>query len=152
MTRTNKNREETMIWSRNFTVDELNSDRLNRNMSKHLDIQIEEITDSELKGSMPVDHRTMQPFNLLHGGASVVLAETLGSVAASLVVDSKKYACVGLEINANHIRGAREGYVYGKTTPLHIGRSTHVWQIQITNEAGKLICTSRITMAVIEKK
>ena len=92
-----------MIWSRNFTVDELNSDRLNRNMSKHLDIQIEEITDSELKGSMPVDHRTMQPFDLLHGGASVVLAETLGSIASNLIVAESGKNAVGLHIEANHL-------------------------------------------------
>ena len=123
-----------------------------KSMVTHLGIEFTEVGEDFIVAKMPVDDRTKQPMGLLHGGASVVLAETLGSVAASLVVDSKKYACVGLEINANHIRAAREGYVYGKTTPLHIGRSTHVWQIQITNEAGKLICTSRITMAVIEKK
>jgi len=133
-----------------ITPEMLNSGK--KSMVTHLGIEFTEVGEDFIVAKMPVDDRTKQPMGLLHGGASVVLAETLGSVAASLVVDSKKYACVGLEINANHIRAAREGYVYGKTTPLHIGRSTHVWQIQITNEAGKLICTSRITMAVIEKK
>jgi 1,4-dihydroxy-2-naphthoyl-CoA hydrolase len=101
---------------------------------------------------MPVDHRTKQPFGLLHGGASVVLAETLGSFAASISVDMEKYQCVGLEINANHIRSVKEGYVYGKATPLHVGRQTQVWEIRITNEAGQLVCVSRITIAVLERK
>lgn len=121
-------------------------------MVTHLGIEFTEVGEDYVCAKMPVDNRTKQPMGLLHGGASVALAETLGSVAATLCVDPKKYACVGLEINANHIRAAKGGYVYGKTTPLHIGRSTHVWQINITNEEDKLVCTSRITMAVIEKR
>ncbi|OJJ16259.1 thioesterase [marine bacterium AO1-C] len=121
-------------------------------MVGHVGIEITEVGKDYLCGKMPVDKRTHQPMGLLHGGASVVLAETLGSIGATLAVDTTKYFCVGLEINANHIRGVREGYVYGKATPLHIGRSTHVWQINITNEEGKLVCTSRITMAVREIK
>lgn len=100
---------------------------------------------------MPVDHRTIQPYGLLHGGASVALAETLGSVAAHLSVDSSKYQAVGLEINANHVRGVRKGLVTGTATPVHIGKSTHVWAINIEDERGKLVCTSRITMAIIKK-
>ena len=100
---------------------------------------------------MPVDDRTRQPLGLLHGGASVALAETLGSVAATLCVDSTKF-CVGLEINANHVKGVREGFVKGITKPIHIGKQTQVWEIRMTNEAGELICISRITMAVLEKK
>lgn len=117
-------------------------------MVGHVGIEITEVGSDYLCGKMPVDKRTHQPMGLLHGGASVVLAETLGSIAATLAVDPKQYYCVGLEINANHVRSVKEGFVYGKATPLHIGRSTQVWQININNEEGKLVCTSRITMAV----
>jgi len=99
---------------------------------------------------MPVEARTHQPAGLLHGGASVLLAETLGSVAGNLCVDRSQYACVGLEINANHVRAVRTGWVYGKVTPIHIGRSTQVWQIEIRTESEQLVCTSRLTLAVIE--
>lgn len=117
-------------------------------MVGHVGIEITEVGSDYLCGKMPVDKRTHQPMGLLHGGASVVLAETLGSIAATLAVDTKQYYCVGLEINANHVRSVKEGFVYGKATPLHIGRSTQVWQININNEEGRLVCTSRITMAV----
>jgi 1,4-dihydroxy-2-naphthoyl-CoA hydrolase len=100
---------------------------------------------------MPVDHRTKQPLGLLHGGASVALAETLGSVAATLCVDDTRF-CVGLEINANHIKAVRDGFVTGTTRPIHIGKQTQVWEIRITNESGEVVCISRITMAVLEKK
>jgi 1,4-dihydroxy-2-naphthoyl-CoA hydrolase len=101
---------------------------------------------------MPVDHRTNQPYGLLHGGASCVLAETLGSVASALVIDHSKFLCVGLEINANHIRGARSGHVTGIVTPLHLGSSTHVWDIRIYDEKDKLVCVSRLTVAIIPRK
>ncbi|WP_315815998.1 hotdog fold thioesterase [Paraflavitalea speifideaquila] len=101
---------------------------------------------------MPVDHRTQQPYGLLHGGSSCVLAETLGSIASALVIDQEKFICVGLEINANHIRGVREGFVIGTTTPIHIGASTHVWDIRIQDERNKLICISRLTVAVLPKR
>ena len=140
-----------MIWSRNFTVDELNSDRLNRNMSKHLDIQIEEITDSELKGSMPVDHRTMQPFDLLHGGASVVLAETLGSIASNLIVAETGKNAVGLHIEANHLRSVKTGRVFGHCQALKIGTKVHVWEIKIYDEKNKMVCASKLTTAVVER-
>ena len=107
--------------------------------------------ENYIMAKMPVDKRTHQPYGLLHGGASVVFAETLGSVAAMLMVDPEKFYCVGLEINANHIRGIKSGWVYGKSTPLHVGKSTQVWLINITNEREQLVCTSRITMAVIKK-
>jgi 1,4-dihydroxy-2-naphthoyl-CoA hydrolase len=122
------------------------------NMAEYLDIAFVEVGDNFIKASMPVDHRTRQPYGLLHGGASVTLAETLGSVAAAMVVDHQVYNCVGLEINANHIRGAREGKVTGITTPLHIGGSTQVWEIKITDDQDRLICVSRLTVAVIMKK
>lgn len=118
-------------------------------MVQHLGIEITEVGEDYICAKMPVDHRTKQPFGLLHGGASVVLAETLGSFAANMCVDSTKFYCVGLDINANHIRGVREGYVYGKTTPLHIGKSTQVWEIKITDEKGNLVCISRLTVAVV---
>jgi len=121
-------------------------------MSDNLGIVFTEINEDSLVATMPVDERTVQPFGILHGGASVSLAESLGSVAALLSIDSTKFNPVGIEINANHIRSARTGLVTGTATAVHIGRSTHVWAINIVDEAGKLICTSRITMAIIEKK
>ncbi|AHG40460.1 esterase [Pseudomonas syringae CC1557] len=114
-----------------------------------LDIRFESFTDDSLTASMVVDQRTHQPFGLLHGGASVVLAESLGSMASYLVVDSGKYFCVGLEVNANHLRGVRAGRVTGVVRPVHIGRTTHVWDIRISNEEGKLSCISRLTVAVV---
>ncbi len=121
-------------------------------MGELLGIEFTQIEKDKLVATMPVDHRTVQPYGILHGGASVALAETLGSVAAHLSVDSTKYLTVGLEINANHIRSVRNGKVTGTATPVHVGRSTHVWAINIVNEDGKLVCTSRITMAIIAKK
>jgi 1,4-dihydroxy-2-naphthoyl-CoA hydrolase len=121
------------------------------NMSEHLGIEYTAVGADFIEARMPVDHRTRQPMGLLHGGASVVLAETLGSVAAYCTVDQSRYYCVGLDINANHIRSVREGYVTGKATPVHIGKTTQVWQIHIHSEEGKLVCISRITMAVLEK-
>ena len=115
-----------------------------------LGIEWVEMGKDYLIARMPVDARTHQPFGILHGGASVVLAETLGSTAAWLCLDDPtKQKAVGLEINANHIRAVASGWVYGKATPLHIGRTTQVWEIKITNEEGKLVCISRITMAII---
>jgi 1,4-dihydroxy-2-naphthoyl-CoA hydrolase len=121
-------------------------------MSEHLGIEWLDVGENFIKGRMPVDHRTIQPFGLLHGGASCVLAETLGSVASYLVIDSSKYNCTGIEINANHIRSARKGFVTGIAIPLHLGSSTHVWDIKITDENEKLICVSRLTVAIIKRK
>ena len=101
---------------------------------------------------MPVDHRTKQPYGLLHGGASCVLAETIGSVASAMVIDHERFYCVGLEINANHIRSAREGYVTGTASPIHLGSTTHVWDIRITDEKEKLICVCRLTVVIIPRK
>ncbi|AMM51977.1 thioesterase [Rufibacter sp. DG15C] len=120
-------------------------------MGEHIGIEYTEIGDDYLVGKMPVDHRTHQPMGLLHGGASVALAETLGSVGATMFLDLEKQFCVGLEINANHIKSARSGYVYGRATAVHIGRKTQVWEIRITTESGDLVCISRITMAVLDK-
>lgn len=121
-------------------------------MVEHLGIEFLEIGQNFISAKMPVDHRTIQPMGLLHGGASIVLAETLGSVASSILVDINKFHCVGLEINANHIKSARNGYVTGKATPIHIGKKTHVWDIRIINENEDLVCVSRLTVAIIEKK
>ena len=135
----------------NITAAYLN-EKFNVNMIQHLGIVYTEVGTDFICGKMPVDERTKQPLGLLHGGASVVLAETLGSVAAHLCLDSTKQYAVGLEINANHIKSATEGYVYGKASALHIGKKTHVWEIKITNEKNKLICISRITISIIDKK
>ena len=121
-------------------------------MTEYLGIEWVEVGNNFLKAKMPVDHRTIQPYGLLHGGASCVLAETIGSVASHLVIDPSEFYCVGIEINANHIRSAKEGFVYGICSPLHIGSSTHVWDIRITNEEEKLICISRLTVAIMKKK
>ncbi len=121
-------------------------------MGKHLAMEWVEIGADFLKLKMPVDHRTHQPYGLLHGGASCALAETVGSVASHLVIDTEHYICVGLEINANHVRGVRDGFVTATATPLHIGSSTHVWDIKIHDEASKLVCVSRLTVAILKKK
>ena len=121
-------------------------------MVEHLQIKITELGDNFIKASMPVDHRTHQPYGLLHGGASATLAETLGSVASALVIDREKFICVGIEINANHIRSVRNGLVIGTVTLVHIGSATHVWDIRIHNENNKLVCVSRLTVAILAKK
>jgi len=121
-------------------------------MSEHLGIEITEVTPDTLTGRMPVDHRTKQPMGLLHGGASVVLAETLGSIAAHACINTNLQYCVGLEINANHIRPAKEGFVYGTARALHVGRKTQVWEVRIINEKQQLVCISRLTVAVIDKE
>jgi 1,4-dihydroxy-2-naphthoyl-CoA hydrolase len=120
-------------------------------LAGHLGIQFTEIGDNYLKATMPVDHRTHQPYGLLHGGASATLAETLGSVCSALAINREKFICVGIEINANHIRSARSGIVTGTCTPIHIGGSTHVWDIRIHDEHNKLLCVSRLTVAILKK-
>jgi 1,4-dihydroxy-2-naphthoyl-CoA hydrolase len=119
-------------------------------MAEHIGIAWKELGEDFLSATMPVDNRTRQPYGLLHGGASVALAETLGSVAAAMVIDREKFYCVGLEINANHVRSAREGYVTGIAKPIHIGASTHVWDIKIYDGKEKLVCVSRITVAILK--
>jgi 1,4-dihydroxy-2-naphthoyl-CoA hydrolase len=138
------------IWSRVYSLEELNQ-MARGNMVGHLGIEFTEIGPDFLRARMPVDERTWQPAGLLHGGASVALAETLGSFAANLVrnLDGSMGTCVGLEINANHLRGVRDGWVVGETRPLHLGRSTQVWEIRISDEGGRLVCVSRLTMAVV---
>ncbi len=121
------------------------------NMIAHVGIEFTEVGPDYVCARMPVDARTHQPMGLLHGGASVVLAETLGSAAANCCVDQARQYCVGLEVNANHLRGVRSGYVTGKTTPVHVGKRTQVWEIRITDDAGQLVCISRLTMAVLDR-
>ena len=121
-------------------------------MGDFLGIEFIELGDDYIKATMPVDERTRQPYGLLHGGASVVLAETLGSVGAVLTVDPDLFQCVGLEINANHVRGVKQGIVTGIARPIHIGATTQVWDIRIFDEREKLVCVSRHTVAVIKKK
>lgn len=138
------------IFRQNATIETLNKWSDNT-LAGLLGIEITEIGEDFIVARMPVDERTRQPLGLLHGGASVALAETLGSIAATLCLDDSRF-CVGLEINANHIKSIRNGFVTGRTQPIHIGKQTHVWEIRITNESNELVCISRITMAVLEKK
>lgn len=140
-----------MLLPTDITLDMLNVTSAG-NLIGHLGIEYTSLREDALCAKMPVDKRTKQPMGILHGGASVVLAETVGSMAANLMVDRDKYYCVGLEINANHVRKATEGYVYAEAKPLHVGKSTHVWEIYITDEQGQLVCISRLTAAVLEKQ
>lgn len=141
-----------MIWfNKSIQVHELQP--LGKStIAEQIGIEFTELGADFLKGRMPVDHRTHQPYGLLHGGASCVLAETLGSVASALVIDQSKFICVGLEINANHVRGVREGFVTGTASPIHIGATTHVWDIRIHDGKDKLVCVSRLTVAILPKK
>lgn len=120
-------------------------------MAAILEINFTEVGDDYLVATMPVNNNTRQPYGLLHGGASAALAETVGSVAASLCIDREQQICVGLEINCNHVRGKKDGVVTARATPLHIGASTHVWDIKIRDERGKLVCVSRLTVAILKK-
>jgi 1,4-dihydroxy-2-naphthoyl-CoA hydrolase len=139
------------LFNSDITLESLNKMSANT-MVEHLGIVFTGIGDNYIEATMPVDHRTHQPMGLLHGGASVVLAETLGSVAATCCVDPGQQYCVGLDINANHLKSIRSGVVKGRTTPIHIGKRTQVWEIRITNEQQELLCISRITLAVIDKR
>lgn len=139
------------MWFKDYTIDYLEGLR-NANMGTHIGIEFTELGPDYLCARMPVDARTQQPFGILHGGASCVLAETLGSVAAWMTIDPDQYRAVGLEINANHIRAVTEGFVTGKCSPLHVGRRTQVWQTEITEDAtGKRVCISRMTVAIIDQ-
>lgn len=139
-----------MIWNSAYTIEELNQ-RPKNHIGALLDIKFTEITANSLTATMPVDDRTRQPAGILHGGASVVLAETVGSVASNLVVDGQQFMGVGLEVNANHLRPVKEGFVKAVCTPLHIGSKTHIWDIKLYNEKGKMTCVSRLTVAIVPK-
>jgi len=140
-----------MIWKNRPTLEELNNLNINT-MVTHLGIEFTEIGDDYLIAKMPVDHRTIQPAGLLHGGASVTLAESIGSTASYIASDDvKNRGIVGIEINANHLKSVKDGFVYGTARPFKIGRKLHVWNIEITNEAGDLVCVSRLTTMILDK-
>lgn len=140
-----------MIWHKPYTIEYLEGLR-NANMGTHIGIEFTEIGDNFLCARMPVDTRTTQPFGILHGGASCVLSETLGSVASWMTINPETHRAVGIEINANHIRAVTEGFVIGKCSPIHTGRRTQVWQTDITEEAtGKRVAISRLTVAIIDQ-
>jgi len=138
------------IWfHKNITIEDFKGIGANT-MAEFLDLKWEEIGDDFLKLSMPVNAKTRQPYGFLHGGASCVLAETVGSVASALVIDREKFYCVGLEINANHLKSVSEGKVTAIAKPLHLGKTTHVWDIRIYDDKEKLFCVSRLTVAILE--
>ena len=137
------------VFRRTRSLEDLNAHSLNTSIS-HLGIQIIELGDDFVRGTMPVDQRTKQPYGLLHGGSSAMLAETLASVAANMCVEKEGQQAVGLELNCNHVRGVTQGVVTGTARPVHVGRKTQVWDIRIEDERGKLCCVSRLTLAVIE--
>ncbi|MBV8404062.1 MAG: hotdog fold thioesterase [Gammaproteobacteria bacterium] len=139
------------IWRVSNTPEELTA-RGGRSMPGFHGIRFTEVGPDYLCASMPVNERTHQPFGLLHGGASVTLAETVGSVASMLCVDPERYMCVGQEINANHLRGMSSGIVIATARPLHLGGRSHVWQIEIRDESARLVCVSRLTMAIVERR
>jgi 1,4-dihydroxy-2-naphthoyl-CoA hydrolase len=138
------------IWFRQFAIDDVRSFQ-HDTMAAHLGIEFTEIGADHLAAKMPVDGRTMQPDRILHGGASVALAETLGSVGGTMCVDRERFQVVGQEINANHLRPAMSGHVTGRAKPIHLGRRSQVWNIEITDERGRLVCVSRLTIAVVER-
>lgn len=138
------------MFPKELTLERLNA--VNKNtLASHIGIEFTAIGSDYLVARMPVDKRTTQPYNILHGGASLVLSETLGSQAAAVLLDLGKQYPVGLEINANHIKSISSGYVYGRVTPIHIGRSTHVWETRITDEENSLICISKLTVAILDR-
>jgi 1,4-dihydroxy-2-naphthoyl-CoA hydrolase len=138
------------IWHVRPTLEALHQ-QAQGTMIAHLGIEFLEVGDDYLRGRMPVDARTVQPFGILHGGASVALAETLGSAAAHWCIDHAEQVCVGLDVNANHVRAVRSGYVMGTARPLHLGSSTQVWEIRIEDEPVRLVCAARLTMAVLKR-
>jgi 1,4-dihydroxy-2-naphthoyl-CoA hydrolase len=140
------------IWHKDYTIEQVNG-RGQKTLVDHLDIKITAIGEDTLSGTMPVDHTTVQPARILHGGASCVLAESLGSIAANMVIDTSKFIAVGQSISANHLRPGLEGEtVLGVARALHLGKKSQIWDIDIFNEKQKMICSSRLTMAIIEKK
>ncbi len=139
------------IWKHKIDLATLNKWSVNT-MVEHIGIEFTDSGDDFLVAKMPVDHRTHQPYGLLHGGASVALAETMGSVASALVIDANSQAAVGIEINANHIKSIKSGWVIGTVKPIKIGHTLHVWNIEIRDESGSLLCVSRLTCAIIKKR
>ncbi|MGO4332654.1 hotdog fold thioesterase [Cupriavidus sp. M-11] len=139
-----------MLWKSTPSLEALQA-RHEDTAVAQLGIEFTEVGEASLSARMPVDRRTVQPYGILHGGASVLLAETLGSCAASLCLDNEAQYCVGLDINANHVRAVRSGFVTGTATPVHVGRTTHVWAIEIRDDEGRMVCISRITMSILSR-
>lgn len=139
------------IWKQYNVTTQMLNDLSHKTMAELLDIRFTEVGENYIKATMPVDHRTHQPFGLLHGGASASLAETIGSVASWLCIDPETHIAVGIEINCNHLGGKKNGLVTAMAEPLHIGATTHVWDIRIRDEKEKLVCISRLTMAILKK-
>lgn len=137
------------IWKSELTLDQANG--WHNTMIERIGIAITEIGDDYVRGTMPVDARTHQPYGLLHGGASVALAETLGSLGAMMCADAKTHLAVGLDINANHLRGVTDGLVTGTARPIHLGRTTQVWEIRIEDERLRLVCIARLTVAIVPR-
>lgn len=145
------NAKNMSIWKANLTIEKLNK-LLKNNMCDHLGMKITELGDDYIVGTMPVDKRTHQPFGLLHGGASAAFSETLGSIAANMCLKDDESYCVGLEINATHIRSVKSGIVTGIARPIHIGNSIQVWETKIKNSVGKIVCISRLTVSVLKSR
>jgi len=137
------------IWKSELSLDQVNG--WHNTMVQHIGIVVTEIGDDYVRGTMPVDARTHQPYGLLHGGASVALAETLGSLGAMMSADAKTHLAVGLDINANHVRGVTDGIVTGTARPIHLGRTTQVWEIRIEDERLRLVCIARLTVAIVPR-
>ena len=137
------------IWFKEYMIDELCEEHIKNTLAETLGIELTELTPDSLKCRMEVNHKTVQSMGILHGGASAALSETLGSIASNMVVDDSKYFCVGLDINASHIRPVKSGFIYAQATPVHLGKKTHIWKIEIKTSNGKLVCVSRLTMAVL---
>ncbi len=145
------NEKKKELWFKKYTPEELN--RMHENsMQSFCGVYFTEIGADYIKASMPVNERTKQPHGLLHGGANIVLAESLGSIGSVLCIDLDKFNCVGLDINANYLRAVRGGHIHGVTTPLHLGRSTQVWEVKIYDDEGKLSCVSRMTNAILKRE
>jgi 1,4-dihydroxy-2-naphthoyl-CoA hydrolase len=139
------------IWSTRPAIDFLNG-LSDSTMAAHIGLEFTEVGDDFMRAKMPVDHRTVQTFGILHGGASATLAETVGSIAGSFCVDVEKKFVVGLELNCNHVRSVREGYVFATARPIHLGGTTHIWDIRIVDDNDRLVCVSRLTLMVLDQK
>jgi 1,4-dihydroxy-2-naphthoyl-CoA hydrolase len=139
------------IWFKPVSIEELRSVEKKDHLPSLLGIEFVRFGDDEVEARMPVDDRTKQPFGILHGGASVVLAETIGSFASHFVIDQSKYIAVGMEVNANHLRPVTHGYVHAICKPVHLGKSSHIWDVRITDDKGKLVCISRLTVAIVAR-
>ena len=139
------------IWFKPFSIDEIENLEREDHMGFFLGIKFTRVGDDEIEARMPVDNRTKQPYGILHGGASVVLAETIGSFASHYVIDNSKYQAVGMEVNANHLRPVSDGFVTAVCKPVHLGKTSHVWDIRISDDKGKTVCISRLTVAIIHR-